>query len=121
MGERLTVAELEQRWEHALLITQTAVTKQPVVYRELKCLAGDIIAKPLDIGEYLPTAEKIVGLLRKLDPNGQGSIFYFFNNRISPSSIWDVTWLRLECKDLLAHLKAFDEWRIKTSRLNVVK
>lgn len=121
MDDRPTVAELEQRWNNALLITQAAVTRQPGVYRELKCLVVDIITKPLDIKEYLPTAEKLVGLLRTLDPNGHGSIFYFFNDRIAPSSIWDATWLRLECKDLLAHLKVFDEWRLKTCGLKVVR
>jgi hypothetical protein len=121
MDDRLTVAELEKRWKHALIMTQAAVTKQPRVYRELKSLAGKIITQPVDIKVYLPTVEKLLELLKALDPNGQGTIFHFFNDRIAPSSIWDVCWLRLECKDLLAHLEAFDQWRRRSCGLKIVK
>lgn len=117
----LTVSELETRWNNALVMTLSAVTKHPAVYRELKSLARDIVANPLDIGEYLATVQKLAGFLNGLDPNELGSIFSLFNDRITPSSIWDATWLRLECKDLLAHLKAFDEWRLKTCGLRVVR
>jgi hypothetical protein len=121
MDHRLTVTELEQRWENALITTQSVVSKRPGIYSELKSLAGDVVFKPLDIKEYLPTAEKLVELLEKLDPNGRGSIFHYFHDRILPSSIWDVCWLRMECQDLLAHLKAFDKWRVENSPLKIVK
>jgi len=118
---RLTVSELENRWNNALVMTLNAVTKHPAVYRELKSLAGEIVAKPLDIREYLPTAQKLVEFLQQMDPNNLGSIFCFFNDRIAPSSIWDATWLRMECEDLLAHLRVFDEWRLNTCGLRVVQ
>ena len=121
MDDRLTVEELEQRWENALVMTHAAVMRHPNGYRELKLLADGIVTKPLDINEYLPISEKLVTLLEKMDPNGNGSIFHLFNDRIAPSSIWDVCWLRLECKDLLAHLSAFDQWRLKHCRLTIVK
>ena len=121
MADQLTIAELEQRWKNALIKTQAAVAKHPAAYRELKSLALEIVAKPLDIKAYLPTVEKLVALLETLDPNSQGSIFYFFHDRIAPSSIFDVCWLRMECQDLLAHLRAFDEWRLRRCRLKVVK
>lgn len=120
MVDSLSLAELENRWNNALVMTRTAVSRQPAVYRDLKVLAADIIAHPLDITEYLPTAETLVGLLEKLDPNHRGSIFSFFHDRIAPSSVWDTTWLRLECRDLLAHLEAFEEWRLATCGLKVV-
>ncbi len=56
-----------------------------------------------------------------MDPCGHGSIFGIFSDRISPSSIWHVKMLRMECKDLLAHLNAFDEWRRKKNHLRMVK
>ena len=121
MNEHLTIKELEKRWENVLALTRSAVARRPGVYRQLKTLAGDIVGKPLDIKEYLPTAEKLAALLRVMDPEGSGTIFHLFNGRIYPSHIWQVPLLRVECRDLLAHLRAFDQWRLKTSRLRIVK
>jgi hypothetical protein len=121
MEEELTVAQLERRWINALTATNTAVSRHPAVYRELKYLLSRTIDNPIDIKEYLPTTEKIVSLLTNLDPNGKGSIFYFFNDHFFPSDVRQVSQLRLECRDLLDHLKVFDEWRRKVCRLEVVK
>lgn len=121
MHNEMTIAKLECRWQKALELTRTAVSSHPECYRELKKRVSDIVAKPLDIREYLPAAERVVGLLKTLDPEGQGSIFCFFNDRIKPASIYQVPLLRVECKDLLAYLKVFDDWRLKSSRLKVVK
>ena len=120
MNEHLTIKELEKRWENVLALTRTAVVRQPGVYRQIKSLAGDIVGKPVDIKEYLPTAERLAGLLRIMDPEENGTIFHFFRSRISPSNIWQVPLLRVECRDLLAHLEAFDQWRMRTSNLKVV-
>ena len=120
MNNRLTIAELEERWENVLALTKSAVAQNPGIYRQVKSLAGHIATEPIDIKEYLPTAEKLATLLRVMDPEGRGSIFCFFNDRIAPHSIWQVPLLRMECKDLLAHLKAFDQWRINTRHLKVV-
>jgi hypothetical protein len=121
MNDRLTIKELEKRWENVLSLTKSAVARQPGVYRQLKSLAGDIVGQPLDIKEYLPTAEKLANLLQVMDPDGSGTIFHFFKNRISPSDIWQVPLLRVECRDLLAHLEAFDQWRVRASNLKLVK
>jgi hypothetical protein len=121
MTDRPTLSELEKRWENVLTLTRSAVVRRPGVYRQLKSLAGDIVGKPLDIKEYLPTVERLADLLRIMDPEDGGSIFHLFRNRISPSSIWQVPLLRVECRDLLAHLEAFDQWRVQTSNLKVVK
>jgi hypothetical protein len=121
MSNQLTITELERRWQAVLDLTRTAVSRNPGVYRQLKSLAADIANNPLDIREYLPTAEKLACLLKILDPEGRGSIFYLFSDRITPRSIWQVSLLRMECKDLLAHLKAFDKWRIDTSHLKIMK
>jgi hypothetical protein len=121
MNNQLTIAELEKRWEKVLALTKIAVARNPGVYRQVKSLAGDIATKPVDIKEYLPTVEKLATLLKVMDPEGQGSIFYFFSDRIAPRSIWQVPLLRMECKDLLAHLKVFDEWRMSTCHLKVVQ
>ena len=121
MDAPLTVEELEQRREHALRMSQTAVIRQPGVYRELKSMAGDVASQPVDITDYLPGAQKLVELLQRMDPTGKGTIFHFFKDRITPSSVWDVGWLRLECKDLLAHLEAFNGWRLKQYRMKIVK
>jgi hypothetical protein len=121
MEEHLTITELEKRWEDALAATRNAVSRHPDVYRKLKSLAGDIVEKQLDIKAYMPTAEKLTGLLNMLDPESRGSIFSIFKNRIAPCSIWQVPLLRMECKDLLAHLRAFDAWRHETSRLKLIK
>ena len=119
--DTLTVAELEQRWINALITTRAAVVKHPGEYRQLKALAGDIVTKTVDINDYLPAAKKLAELLRRLDPGGKGTIFRYFNDRIAPSSVWDVCWLRLECKDLLAHLTVFDKWRLQNCHLQILK
>ncbi len=121
MHKQLTVAELEKRWDEVLLATQVAVSRYPETYRELKSLVGDIVDKPLDIRAYMPTVEKLAGLLKTMDPMGRGSIFYIFIDRIAPNSIWQVALLRMECKDMLDHLSAFERWRLKGRRLKAVK
>ncbi|MBU4011178.1 MAG: hypothetical protein KJ882_10480 [Proteobacteria bacterium] len=121
MEDNLTIEELEKRWEYVLMATQDSVNKHPGVYHKLKSLAADIVETPLDIKEYLPTAKMLVELLKILDPNEQGSIFNLFTDRVVPSSIWKVSLLRLECKDLLDHLKTFDNWRIETHHLRIIK
>ena len=121
MSNDLTVTELEKRWDKTLVATQTAVNRHPGVYRRLKGLAAEIVDNPLDIREYLPTVETLVGLLDTMDPNGHSSIFNLFNDRITPSDIWQVSLLRMECRDLLAHLNAFDKWRMKNCGLRVLK
>ena len=121
MTDQLTISELERRWQRTLDLTRHAVVRNPVIYRQLKSLAADIAANPVDIREYLPAAEKLTGLLKVMDPEGRGSIFYHFSDRIAPRSIWQVPLLRMECKDLLAYLKAFDAWRLDACHIIVVK
>lgn len=121
MEGRLTVNALKKRWEKALEATRIAAARHPQTYREVRTQASDIIDNPLDIKEYFPTLEKLLCHLETLDPDRRGSIFDIFNDRLSPSSIWQVKLLRMECRDLLVHLDAFDEWRRKKHRLKVVK
>lgn len=117
----LTVKELEARWDKALAATRAAVVKHPRTYRELKAQAARIVDNPIDINDYFPAVEKLVNRLETLDPCGNGSIFDIFSTRISPSNIWQVKMLRMECKDLLAHLSAFDKWRRNRHHLRMVK
>lgn len=122
MEPTFTVEELERRWEKALEATRCAVAANPATYRRLKALAAEIVAGPIDINDYFPTVEQLVDYLKTLDPFGHGSIFDIFCERISPdSSIWQVRTLRMECKDLLAHLDVFDQWRREKSHLRIVK
>jgi len=121
MDNRLTVRELEARWEKALTATQTAAARHPRTYRELKALAAEIVETPIDINDYFPTVERLLNHLELLDPCCKGSIFQIFKSRISPSSIWQVKMFRMECQDLLTHLDAFDEWRRNKHHLRIVK
>jgi hypothetical protein len=121
MNNPLTIRELKKRWENTLSATRMAVMRHPDHYRALKSLAVDIVENPLDIKAYIPTARRLAGLLNVMDPEGRQSIFSLFSRRIAPCSIWQVHMLRMECQDLLAHLKAFDEWRLKTTGLKLVK
>ncbi|BBO80692.1 hypothetical protein [Desulfosarcina ovata] len=121
MDERLTRTELESRWENAMTATRATATSHPGTYRLLKTLAADIVTHPVDIDDYFPTVENLLDLLKRLDPVGRGSIFHIFSQRITPTSIWQVRMLRMECKDLLAHLDAFDQWRRDQHRLWRVK
>ena len=121
MDSRLTVKQLEARWEKALRATRSAVTDHPRTYRELKAQAAAIIDAPVDIQDYLPTVEKLTHRLKTLDPRGRGSIFALFTERITPTTIWHVNMLRMECTDLLHHLEAFDKWRRDQHHLRMVK
>jgi hypothetical protein len=120
MNDRLSVAELQQRWERALAATSKAVCAHPELYGKIKSTSEKIVGEPLDISQYFPMVEKLTGLLRTMDSCG-GSIFHLFISRLSPTTIWQVRLLRLECKDLLAHLQAFEQWRRTSHRLRIVK
>lgn len=117
----ITVEELELRWKEVLDATLNAVQRHPDTYRALRSLAEAIERQPLDIRDYLPTARKLTGLLRALDPGGGNSLFHHFEARIAPTSIWHVNLFRMECRDLLDHLSAFDEWRAARHGLRIVK
>ena len=121
MDENLTIFDLKQRWKKVLTITQKSVSNHPMEYRQLKILARNIVDRPLDIKDYLPTVKKLTHLLELMGDSDEESIFYLFNKRIEPSDIWQTSLLRVECRDLLAHLHDFDQWRIKSHRLKVVK
>jgi len=121
MYETLTISELERRWEKTLSATEKAVTRHPHVYREIKLLVEEIITKTLDINDYPFTAEKLGGLLRTMEDDTQNNIFHYFYDRVAPSSISRLKLLRLECRDLLEQLKAFDMWRMETHQLRLLK
>jgi len=121
MEPTLTVADLERRWRKALEATRRAAAAHPTTYRQLKRLAAAILTEPVDINAYFPTVEQLVDCLTTLDPCHHGSIFDLFCERIAPGNIWQVRNLRMECKDLLAHLDAFDRWRREKCHLRRVK
>ncbi len=121
MEKKITAQELKNRWERVLAETETSVQTHPVAYRKLKSLAEDVAGNPLDINDYLPTAEKLIHLLKVLDPGGKNTIFHLFQRNFSPSSVWQVKFMRMECLNLLDHLHAFDQWRLRKSRLRIVK
>ena len=121
MTDTLTVSELQHRWETILTATGRAVAGHPELYARLKAQIGTVIKQPVDINDYLPTARTLAGTLEALDPEGTGSIFQLFKDRITPKDIWQVRWLRMECQDLLAHLDSFDRWRRECRGLRVVK
>ncbi len=121
MDNRLTVSELESRWKNTLGATRLAITKHPATYRELKALAVHVVNAPIDIDKYFTTVERLLKHMQRLDPAGRGSIFQIFSEHIKPTNIWQVRQLRMECRDLLAHLEAFDQWRRQRSHLKRVK
>ena len=121
MNETLTIAELERRMQKTLSATEKAVIRYPQVYRELKILVEEIVTKTLDISDYPLIAEKLGKLLKTMEGNAPKNIFYYFCDRVSPSSISKLKLLRLECWDLLEQLKAFDAWRMETRHLRILK
>ena len=120
MVDTVTFEELQRRWEKALIVSEKAVADNPVVYREIKSLAGDIANKPLDIAEYVPTADKLFELLEKMCSEAHGTIFQYYYKSVSPTSIWHLKLLRVECRDLLASIEALDKWRKNKRSLKVV-
>jgi len=116
-----SIDELKKRWEAVLTVTDRMVVRQPGVYREIRSLAEDILTKPLDIQDYPMTAERLTRLLRIAGYQAQGTLFHFYFDRFSPSSISRLKLFRAECRDLLASLDAFEGWRRKTRRLRLLK
>lgn len=121
MNDQLSLSELESRWENALKATRAAATRHPRTVREIRSLAAEIVSNPIDIDNYFPTIERLTRRLEVLAACGKGSIFQIFMDRISPSSIWQVKLFRMECRDLLDHLNAYDEWRRDQRHLRRVK
>ena len=121
MDPNLTVEELETRWKETLEATRRAAAANPSAYRRLKKRTAQVLENPVDINDYLPTVNRLIACLKSLDPCGHGSIFDLFCKRISPDDIWQVRDLRLECRDLLDHLDAFDRWKRERCHLRMVK
>lgn len=119
--DRTAIDTLNRQWERMLCRTEDAVCRRPDRYRELKALILRTVDRPLDIKDYIPTAGKIVQLLKSLDPGGKGTIFQRFVEPLKPSDIWHLKWMRMECSDLLDHLGAFEKWRRHRRCLRVVK
>jgi hypothetical protein len=59
MNDRLSVAELQQRWERALAATSKAVCAHPELYGKIKSTSEKIVGEPLDISQYFPMVEKL--------------------------------------------------------------
>lgn len=121
MNEYPTLAELQQRWENVLMRTEQAVAGRRDQYAELKAKVRAVVSRPIDITEYFSTAQELSKLLHQLDADTRGTIFHIFGERITPSSIWQVNLLRMECRDLLDHLHVFDEWRLKSRGLRIIR
>ena len=83
MSPRLTVRDLELRWEKMLTATRNAAVKHPRTYRELKAQAADIVENPVDIGDYFAVVKKLVSRLETLDPGGRESIFGAFGDLLA--------------------------------------
>ena len=121
MPPQLTVSELESRWRKALTATRAAVGNHPRTYRELKSLAARIVDTPIDINDYFSTVDRLLDHPQRLDPCGRDTIFHIFSDRITPTSVWQVRQLRMECQDMLAHLDAFEQWRRRQHNLRRIK
>ena len=121
MNETLSIGDLEKRWEESLTATEAVVIKHPEDYREIKLLIREVVTKTLDIGDYLPTAERIGALLQRMNTTTANSIFHFFREQFSPTSIGRLKLFRFECMDLYEQLKAFDAWRLKHHHLEIIK
>ena len=121
MDDQLTQSDLETKWQDTLQATRLSTINHPCTYRELKTLADHVVNDTIDIDAYFPTVEKLLSHMQRLDSIGRGSIFHIFSQRITPTSIWQVRSLRMECRDLLAHLLAFEQWRRQQHHLKIIK
>ncbi len=124
MDEQVTrnsIAQLNRQWENMLEDSDRAVTDHYSEYRRLKKLSRKIISQPVDIADYISTRDRLVELLTALDPFEKGTIFLHFRNRLSPGDIWLTRMLRVECTDLLAHLKVLDQWRMAKRSMRIIK
>jgi hypothetical protein len=117
----LTLDELQRRRIVTLVESEKAVLAHPVTYCELKTQIRDILAGPVDVGEYYRRASALTRLLEPMGRTGPGSIFDHFHKEIDPLRCGRARCFRLDCRDLFEHLMDLDTWRAGRRGIRRVK
>ncbi|PIP42659.1 MAG: hypothetical protein COX19_00265 [Desulfobacterales bacterium CG23_combo_of_CG06-09_8_20_14_all_51_8] len=115
-----TIAELTQKRQQSLMVSEQVITKHPDVYRQLKKLVQDIISKPVDIGDYYSTAQALTQLLKQMAQSGHGSIFHYYYTQIDPHQKGQAEYFRANCVDLEEQLRCVDQLRLNRRCLRVI-
>ena len=116
-----TLEELKQRHILALCHSEAAVQAQPKVYRQLKSRIRAIICAAVDVDDYYRQAKAVAALLELLSQAGKGSIFDPFLHRIDPDRDGCARYLRMDCRELQAHLMDLDIQRADRRQIRCVK
>lgn len=116
-----TLEELKQRHARVLRCSEAAVQARPEAYRQLKRRIRTITTTTVDVDAYYRQAKTLAELLEMLSRPGKGSIFDPFLQRIDPDRDGCARYLRMDCRELQAHLADLDLWRADRRRIRCVK
>lgn len=116
-----TLEELKQRHARVLRCSETAVRAHPEAYRQLKGRIRTITTTTVDVDAYYRQAKNLAKLLDMLRRSGTGSIFDPFLDRIDPDRDGCARYLRMDCRELQAHLVDLDLWRADRRQIRCVK
>jgi hypothetical protein len=117
----LTVAQLKERREKALIHSEEALLKHTETYRQLKRMVNEINTNPLDISQYHKTAVRMSALLKELIRVNTQTVFDYYYCNIDPQQMGDVRFFRCQCLDLAEQIIELDRWRAKRHHLTLVK
>ncbi len=117
----LSLKNLKERWDHSLFCTDETICRHPDAYKELKCLIRRINNEPVDIGQYLESARRIILLLKTLTMGRNGTLFEYFLTQMDPKKSGTAIYFRFYCTDLQNLLNQIDSYRKSRRRLKLVK
>jgi hypothetical protein len=115
-----TIEELTRKRMEALIVSEKAIIAHPAEYREIKKIIRYIISKPIEIGDYYSTAQRLTKLLKTMTQSGPGSIFHYFYTNIDPQQKGQARYFRANCIDLAQQLECIDHMRHSKRHIRVV-
>ena len=116
-----SLEELEEKRRQSLIQSEKGIHRHPTAYLDLKRLLQDVLAHPIDIGDYYQKANELTRLLDTLSIGGTLNIFYHFKEQINPREKGNARYFRFECTDLYEQIQKLEKWRMEQRSMCIVK
>lgn len=120
-GSPPSLGDLRRRRQNALEKAEEAVIRSPAEYRQLKRLLGQILAGPVDVGDYYRVARQLGRLLETLTASCPESLFAYFYHNIDPDKQGDARYFKIMCLDLKKQVDLLERYRRQHRGLRVVE